>query len=101
MQFLIIAYDYTDENALDRRMKAREAHIAHIALAKTKGHAIMGAAILDDETGKMAGSSIIVEFSTREEMERWLETDPYLTEKVWEHVYVQPCQVAPSFVNKS
>ncbi len=98
MQFLIIAYDHTDEGAFARRMKAREAHIAHIAVAKAKGHALMGAAILDDETGKMTGSSLIVEFPTRDECERWLDTDPYLTEKVWEHVYVQPCQVAPSFV---
>lgn len=98
MQFLIIAYDYTDEDALGRRMKVREAHIAHIAVAKAKGHALMGAAILDDATGKMTGSSLIVEFPTREDLEHWLDTDPYLIEKVWEHVYVQPCQVAPSFV---
>lgn len=96
MQFLIIAYDYEDEGALERRMKAREAHIAHIAAARLKGNALMGAAILDDE-GKMIGSSLTVDFPTREEMEGWLDMDPYLTGEVWEHVYIQPCKVAPAF----
>ena len=100
MQFLIIAYDAEDDKALERRMKAREAHIAHISAAKVKGNAIIGAAILDDESGKMCGSTLIVDFINREALEEWLTREPYLIDKVWEKVYIQPCQVGPSFLVK-
>jgi hypothetical protein len=56
----------------------------------------MGAAILDD-AGKMIGSCIIAEFPTRAELDAWLANEPYLTEKVWGDVNIQPCQIAQSF----
>jgi uncharacterized protein YciI len=97
MQFLILAYDATDAGALDRRMAAREAHLASIAEYKAKGHMHIGAALLDD-SGKMIGSSLIVEFLTRAECEAWLNADPYVTGKVWHDIKIQPCKIAPSFV---
>lgn len=97
MQFLIIARDATDEGALDRRMGAREAHLAHIAKAKAAGHAKMGAALLSD-ADVMNGSAIIAEFESREAFDAWLAQDPYVTQKVWEHIEVIPCRIAPSFV---
>lgn len=99
MQFLLIAYDATDDKAMDRRMAAREAHLANIAQYKAKGHMHMGAALLDEE-GKMIGSTIIAEFSSRAEMEQWLASDPYITGKVWTKTEIIPCKIAPSFLSK-
>ena len=64
MQFLIIAHDGIDEGALERRMAAREAHLAGTRAMKAGGSMIVGGAILDEQ-GKMVGSSCIVEFPDR------------------------------------
>lgn len=97
MQFLILAHDSTDPDALKRRMEAREAHLATIARYKEAGHMHIGAALLDD-AGKMIGSTIIAEFATRGELDAWLAEDPYVTHKVWGDIQVMACKIAPSFV---
>lgn len=96
MQFMILGYDAKDEGAMDRRMAARDGHLKNVAEYKEKGHMHMGAALLDDE-GQMIGSVMIVEFSTRKEFDQWLQSDPYVTQKVWQDVKVTECKIAPSF----
>ena len=51
-----------------------------------------------DEQEKMVGSVLITEFNSREELDKWLEIEPYVTGKVWEKIEVSPCRVGPSFV---
>ncbi len=97
MQFLILAYDAKDDDALNRRMAARDAHLASIAAYKAKGHMHIGAALLDD-SGKMIGSTLIVEFENRAACEAWLNADPYVTGKVWQDIKIQECKIAPSFI---
>lgn len=96
MQFLILAMDYTDEGGLARRMAAREAHLALSDEAAKRGEQLMGVAMLD-ENSKMVGSTMVVEFPSRAEVDAWLNIEPYVTNKVWEHVEVIPCNVGPSF----
>lgn len=98
MQFLIIAQDATDADALARRMANREAHLAHIAKAKAAGIAKMGAALFNEQD-TMNGSAIIAEFATRAELDTWVASDPYVTGKVWDKIEVLICKIAPSFVN--
>jgi len=97
MQFLVLAYDAQDDGAPQRRLDAREAHLASIATFKERGNIKMGAAILGDD-GKMAGSCIIADFENRGALDAWLASDPYIVQDVWEDVYVQGCKIAPSFV---
>ncbi len=94
MQFLVIAKDGTDEEALDRRMKVREAHLEGVRKMRTQGAFIEGGAILDDE-GKMVGSCMIVEFASSEALDVWLRDDPYVTGGVWQEIDVRPFKVAP------
>lgn len=96
MQYLVLAYDAKDPDALKRRMEAREAHLACIAQYKAMGCMHMGAALLDDE-GTMIGSSIIAEFPSRKELDVWLTEDPYVTHNVWDEITITPCKIAPSF----
>lgn len=98
MQFLILAFDATDDDALNRRMKHREAHLAHIAKAKAAGQAHIGAALLDEDGVTMNGSTLIVEFPDEAAVEAWLHTDPYVVGNVWDDVSITPCKIAPSFV---
>ena len=100
MQFLILAYDATDADALNRRMAVRAAHMEMIERYKAGGHMHIGAAILDD-ADKMIGSTIIAEFPSRAELDAWLAEDPYVTGKVWERIEVKPCRIAPTFMKKS
>ena len=98
MQFLILAYDASDDDALERRMAARAAHLATIEQYKASGNMHMGAAILDD-AGKMVGSCIIVEFDTRAELDSWLANEPYVVNKVWGEITVSGCKISPVFAN--
>ena len=95
MQFVLIAYDMTDEGALGRRMEAREAHLRIGQEMHAAGKWLYAAGILDD-AGKMIGSMIVCEFASREEMEKeWLSREPYIAGKVWQKIEIHRAQVAP------
>ncbi len=95
-QFVILAYDAKDEGAMARRMAAREAHTKAMAQARTDGNMICGAALLDD-TGKMIGSNIIVNYPSRKELDEWLVVEPYVAGKVWENITVIPAKLGDTF----
>jgi len=95
MQFVLIAYDGTDEGALERRMAARAAHLQLGKELHEKGQWLYAAGILDD-AGKMIGSMIVCEFASREAMENeWLSREPYIAGKVWQKIDVRRAQAAP------
>lgn len=93
MQFLITAYDGTDAEAVERRNKARPAHLEGAAKLRDKGHLIAGGAILDDDDN-MIGSTMYVDFDSREDLDKWLLDDPYVTEGVWEDISIQKIRLA-------
>ena len=68
MQFMIIAYDGADEEARNRRMAARPAHIDGARLLKESGKLIAGGANLDDAE-QMISSTLYVEFDSRAELD--------------------------------
>lgn len=93
MQFVVTAYDGTDADALQRRLTAREAHLAGAEELKAEGKLIAGGAILnaDDE---MIGSTLYMEFASRAELDAWLASDPDVTGNVWQEITVQPIRLA-------
>ena len=93
MQFMIVAYDGTDEDALNRRLAVRDSHIAGAIELKNKGNLIAGGAILDG-AGSMIGSTTYVEFESRAELDAWLERDPYVTGDVWRDITITPIRLA-------
>jgi uncharacterized protein YciI len=93
MQFLLIAYDGTDDGALERRMKVREEHLRRIEILKKKGEFLFGGAILS-ETGQMAGSMIVYEVPGRETLEERLKEEPYATAGVWRKIEIRPFREA-------
>jgi len=97
MQFLVIGCDGTDEQALSRRLTAREAHLAGVLKMKEEGKAIFGTAMLDDR-GNMNGSIMVVDFPSREELDAWLKIEPYVKGDVWLKIDVLPTQVPPVFM---
>jgi hypothetical protein len=93
MQYLINAYDYTDSQALERRMSVRPFHLEGAKKLKATGNFIIGGAMLD-EAGKMIGSVMILQFDTEEAFQEWYDNEPYIKQGVWEKVEVKPFRVA-------
>ncbi|HEY2583288.1 MAG TPA: YciI family protein [Mucilaginibacter sp.] len=92
-QYLITAYDYTDTGALQRRMNVRPHHLDGAKELREKGNYILGGAILNEE-GEMIGSVMILQFETEEGLEAWKQSEPYITQKIWESVDIKPFRVA-------
>ncbi|MCP1968233.1 YciI family protein [Bradyrhizobium elkanii] len=87
MQFLVLAFDQLDEAAAVRRREARAAHIEGVRALRKEGRFRDGGALLDTE-GRVIGSALLLDFSTRGELERCLASDPYQTNQVWGAVTV-------------
>jgi uncharacterized protein len=96
MQFMVLGYDGTDSKAIDRRLKVRADHIALGNKLVESGNMVVGVALL--ENNQMIGSMLIVDFPTREDVDKWLSIEPYVTGDVWQKIEVTPCQIGPSFV---
>lgn len=92
-QYLVTAYDYTDTEALQRRMNVRPHHLDAAKDLKANGNYVLGGAILNED-GKMIGSVMILQFETDEALEAWKQNEPYVTQKIWESVDVKPFKVA-------
>jgi uncharacterized protein YciI len=100
MQFIVIAYDDTQEGTFQRRLAAREAHLKLGKEMFDKGRWLYGAAISNDE-GKTIGSMVVCDFPSRKEVEeQWLKNDPYIIGEVWKMVSVYRAQVPPFFMDK-
>ena len=52
----------------------------------------MGNWVLDGD-GKPAGSVLVVDFDSRDRLEEYLASEPYIREKVWQDVTVEPMNV--------
>ena len=92
MQFIINAYDATDEKALERRMTVRPDHLENIKKVKEKGSVICAGGLTNAE-GKVVGSFLVMEFATKELFDEYLEGEPYIKHGVWENVKVETCNV--------
>ena len=92
-QYLVTAYDYTNDGALANRMNVRPHHLDGAKELKENGNYVLGGAILNGE-GNMIGSVMIVQFETEEELQAWQRKEPYIIQKVWETVDIKPFRVA-------
>ena len=97
MQYIVTGYDGTDEKAMERRLAVREDHLKGVERRFNGGEHLLGAALLDDE-GKMIGSMMVVEYPSMEELNKWLDEEPYILGKVWLKVDIKPCKIAPLFM---
>ncbi len=88
MQFLIKAYD--GPNMLEKRMEVRPRHLE--GMSRLNEHIICAGGLLDEE-GKMKGSALIMNFDSRAELDTYLAAEPYVIEKVWQKIEVEPMNV--------
>ena len=95
MQFLVTAMDFTDSDALARRMQHRETHLKNVSQMIADGKFLMGGAILDDDEA-MIGSALILDFPDRQSLEDHLAKDPYIDGKVWDNIEIKAIKLVPT-----
>ncbi|MBS7778335.1 YciI family protein [Acidovorax sp. CCYZU-2555] len=87
MQFALVAQDFKDDGALDRRLACREAHLERVRVLAAQGGFISGGGVLD-ASGKMVGSNAHFSFADRASFDAWLEAEPYILQRVWEKIEI-------------
>ena len=92
VEYLVIAFDGTDEEALGRRLAVREAHLEGAQLLAERGELLSGGAILDDQ-GAMIGSSMHVAFADQAAFDAWYSREPYVVGDVWRDITVRPMRI--------
>lgn len=93
MQFLLIAHDGKDPDALKRRMNVRSEHLEKISVLKKNKEFLFGGAILDDN-GNMTGSMVLYEFPDRASLDNKLKDEPYINSGVWKEIKIMPFRLA-------
>jgi uncharacterized protein len=93
MQFVVMARDGIDPDAVARRHAVRPTHLDGIQPLVDAGNILAGGAMLDDD-GNMRGSVLLVDLPSREELDAWIDQDPYVTGGVWKEIEVVPFRVA-------
>ncbi len=93
MQYLVIAYD--NDNALDKRMEARPAHVEGTQKLMAEGKIISACAMIEED--QMVGSSVVTNFDNDDEFKTWLENEAYVKAGVWnmDEIQVVPVKVMP------
>ncbi|AMM51767.1 hypothetical protein TH61_12085 [Rufibacter sp. DG15C] len=92
-QYLVTGTDFTTEGALDHRMAIRPQHIDMMKNLKESGNFLLGGAFLDEQ-GIMRGSSLVLQFETESDLQKWMSEEPYILNKVWETVDVKQYKIA-------
>ncbi|ORX78654.1 hypothetical protein K493DRAFT_271276 [Basidiobolus meristosporus CBS 931.73] len=98
-QFLVISKDFTDQEALSRRMAVREKHLESAQKLYNEERLLAGGAIFSEEgaSGKMIGSCIVLEAENAEEVKKVVAADPYIQGKVWDKIEIYPLKLAFPF----
>jgi len=91
--FIVYGWDFTDVEAHSRRMAARTEHLERMKSLKNEDKVLMAGAMMNEEQ-KMIGSTLVLDFETKHDLEKWLEKEPYILQKVWEKVEIKAFRVA-------
>lgn len=93
MWYVIFSQDV--ENSLEKRMSAREKHLARLQALRDEGRLLTAGpmpAIDSENPGEagFTGSTVIADFPSLQDAQQWADTDPYIDAGVYEKVIVKP-----------
>ena len=89
--FVIQSLDHDD--VLDKRMAARPQHLARLEALASEGRLIVAGPMPknpEDLSQGFLGSTIIVDFDSREALDAWVAAEPYLSAGVYKSVDIKP-----------
>ncbi|MBT0888187.1 MULTISPECIES: YciI family protein [Acinetobacter] len=81
------------EGTLEKRLATRPAHLARLQQLDAEGRLIVAGAMPKDPSNPQAGfygSTMIVDFDSREALDAWLQDEPFLKEGIYSHIDVKP-----------
>ena len=81
------------EGTLEKRLATRPAHLARLQQLDAEGRLIVAGAMPKDPNNPQAGfygSTMIVDFDSREALDAWLQDEPFLKEGIYSHIDVKP-----------
>ena len=85
------------EGTVEKRLAIRPQHLARLQKLNDEGRLIVAGAMPKDPSNPQAGfygSTIIVDFDSREDLDTWLEDEPFLKEGVYAQIDVKPFKKA-------
>ena len=84
----------TDQDGtVEKRLAVRPQHLARLEQLDAEGRLIVAGAMPKDLSNPQAGfygSTIIVDFDSREALDAWLQDEPFLKEGVYAKIEVKP-----------
>lgn len=89
--FVVSCTDH--EGTVEKRLATRPQHLARLQQLNDQGRLIVAGAMPKDPSNPQAGfygSTLIVDFETREALDAWLQDEPFLKEGVYAHIDVKP-----------
>jgi uncharacterized protein YciI len=94
MEFVVIAHDYKDKKALERRLSVREEHLKFASKMFKEGKWLFASALLD-KNGMMNGSIIFCNYPSEKILKKeWLEKEAYVISNVWEDITIRKAKIA-------
>ncbi|EXF57226.1 YciI family protein [Acinetobacter radioresistens] len=81
------------EGTVEKRLATRPQHIERLQKLNDEGRLIVAGAMPKDPADPQAGfygSTMIVEFDSREALDAWLKEEPFLKAGVYAHIDVKP-----------
>ena len=94
MGYAVIAWDGEDTGAPDRRMAARDRHMAVIIEWAADGRLALGVPLFTPDW-KPAGSLMLLEVPDRAGLDAYLAAEPFAAGGVWKRIDVHPFRIAP------
>jgi uncharacterized protein len=89
--FVITCTDH--EGTLEKRLAVRPQHLARLEKLDAEGRVIVAGAMPKDRDNLQAGfygSTLILDFDSREELDIWLADEPFLKEGIYADIDVKP-----------
>jgi len=81
------------EGTVEKRLATRPQHIERLQKLNDEGRLIVAGAMPKDPADPQAGfygSTMIVEFDSREALDAWLKEEPFLKAGVYAHIDIKP-----------
>lgn len=91
MPFFVVTCTDNDD-VLEKRLEIRPEHIKRLEKLNNEGRLITAGALPKDPNNikrGFYGSILIVEFNSREDLDKWLKDEPFLREKVYSNIDVK------------
>ena len=89
--FVITCTD--QEGTVEKRLATRPQHLARLEKLDAEGRVIVAGAMPKDPQNPQAGfygSTLILDFESREALDIWLQEEPFLKEGIYSQIDVKP-----------